>query len=153
MSKERQEIWRRLLSLSLNFCSVPVEKPFMYLKPPVSFLIITGFDTVENHRVGDDYCVRNNWELYELFNDMDVAKRINNQRFRWLGYIVRMDEDAPPKRVFDAVVGGHQRVGRQRTHWKHQVEEAVTLNGVTKWRRRAQSRGAWREALRPAETR
>ena len=26
MSKERQEIWRRLLSLSLYFCSVPVEK-------------------------------------------------------------------------------------------------------------------------------
>ena len=50
-------------------------------------------------RVGDDYRIRTNRELYELFNDMDVAKRINNQRF----HVVRMDEDAPPRRVFDAV--------------------------------------------------
>ena len=26
-----------------------------------------------------------------------------------------MDEDAPPRRVFDAVVGGHWRKGRPRT--------------------------------------
>ena len=73
-------------------------------------------------RVGNDYRIRTNRELYELFNDMDVAKRINNQRFRWLGHVVRMDEDAPPRRVFDAVVGGHRRVGRPRTYWKDQVE-------------------------------
>ena len=47
-------------------------------------------------RVGDDYHIRTNLELYELYNDMDVANRINNQRFRWVGHIVRMDEDAPP---------------------------------------------------------
>ena len=49
---------------------------------------------------------------------MNVAKRINNQRFRWLGHVVRMDEDAPPRRVFHAVVGVHPR-----TRWKDQVEE------------------------------
>ena len=32
--------------------------------------------------VGDDYRIRTNRELYELFNDMDVAKRINIQRNR-----------------------------------------------------------------------
>ena len=51
---------------------------------------------------GDDYRIRTNLEMYELFNDMDVAKRINNQRFRWLGHVFRMDEDAPQRRVFDA---------------------------------------------------
>ena len=40
---------------------------------------------------------------YELFNDMDVAKRINIQRFRWIGHVVRMDEDAAPRRVFEAL--------------------------------------------------
>ena len=33
-------------------------------------------------RVGDDYRIRTNRELHELFNNMDIAKRINNQRFR-----------------------------------------------------------------------
>ena len=36
---------------------------------------------------------------------------------------------------------------------KDQFEEALTSNGVTNWRRCAQSRGAWREALRQAEIR
>ena len=40
-------------------------------------------------RVGDDYRIRTNWELYELFNDMEVAKRINIQRFRWHGHVVK----------------------------------------------------------------
>ena len=99
-------------------------------------------------RVGDDYRIRTTRELYELFNDMDVAKRINNQRFRRLSHVVRMDEDAPPRRVFDAVVVGHRRLGPPRTRWKDQVKE-----GVTNRRRRAQSRGARRKALRQAETR
>ena len=29
-------------------------------------------------RVGDDYRIRTNRKLYEFFNDMDIAKRINN---------------------------------------------------------------------------
>ena len=66
-------------------------------------------------RVGDVYRIRNNRELYELFNDMDVANRINNQRFRWLGNVVRMDEDTPSRRVFlmrwlVAIVGWDDRV-------------------------------------------
>ena len=56
-------------------------------------------------RVGDDYRIQTNRELY----DMNVAKRINKQRFRWLGHVVRIDEDAAPKRVFDAVVAGYRR--------------------------------------------
>ena len=73
-------------------------------------------------RVGDDYRIRTNRELYEIFNEMDVAKRINNQRYRWLSHVVRMDENAFPRRVFE-VVGGHQRVGRPHTRWKDQVEK------------------------------
>ena len=69
------------------------------------------------------------------------------------GHIVRMVEDAPPRQVFDELVGGHRRVGRPRTRWKDQVGEALTSLGVTNWRRRAQSRVAWREALRQTETR
>ena len=53
-------------------------------------------------RVGDDFRIRFNSELYELLNDMDVVQRINIQRLRWLGHVVRMEEDAPARRVFDA---------------------------------------------------
>ena len=74
-------------------------------------------------RVGDDYRIRPDWiRLYGYYNDMDVAKRINIQRFRWFGHVVRRDEDAPPSLVFNAVVGDHRQQGRQRTRWKDHVE-------------------------------
>ena len=44
-------------------------------------------------RVGDDFRIRFNSELYEP---------LNIQRLRWLGQSVRMEEDAPTRRVFDA---------------------------------------------------
>ena len=56
-------------------------------------------------RVCNDFHIRFNSELYELLNDIDVVQRINIQRLRWLGYVVRMEEDAPVGRIFDAEVG------------------------------------------------
>ena len=89
------------------------------------------FDPV---RVGDDYRIRTYMEQYMLFNNMDVAKCINNKGFRWIGHVLLMDEDGPLR---PAVIDGRDdgvRVGR--------VEEALTSLGVTNWRRRVQSRGA-----------
>ena len=90
------------------------------------------FDPV---RFGDEHRIRTNREQYKIFNDM----------FRWFGHVVRMDEGASPRRVFDAVVGGHRQQRRPRTHWKDQAGEALTSLGVTNWRRRSQSIGAYRE--------
>ena len=56
--------------------------------------------------VGDDFHIRFNSELYELLNDIDVVQRINIQRLRWLGHVVRMEEDAPARRIFDAEICG-----------------------------------------------
>ena len=53
-------------------------------------------------RVGDNFRIRFNSELYELLNDIDVVQRINIQRLCWLGHVVRMEENAPARRVFDA---------------------------------------------------
>ena len=69
-------------------------------------------------RVGDDFRIRFNSELYELLNDMDVVQRINIQRLRWLGRVVRMEEDAPARRVFDAGICGSRRRGRSCIRWK-----------------------------------
>ena len=53
-------------------------------------------------QVGDDFRIRFNSKPYELLNDTDVVQRINNQRLRWPGHVVRMEENAPARRVFDA---------------------------------------------------
>ena len=63
-------------------------------------------------RVGDDFRIRYNSELYELLNELDVVQRINIQRLRWLGHVVRTEEDARAKRVFDASIYRSRRRGR-----------------------------------------
>ncbi|XP_044249360.1 uncharacterized protein [Drosophila takahashii] len=59
--------------------------------------------------VDDVYRIRYNHELYELYGDVDVASRVKSQRLCWLGHIARMDEDAPARKVFDAVIVGTRR--------------------------------------------
>ena len=34
-----------------------------------------------------------------LLKDINVVQRINIQRLRWLGHVVRMKEDAPARRI------------------------------------------------------
>ena len=60
-------------------------------------------------RVGDDFRIRSSSELYELLNGIDVEQRINIQLLRWLGHVVRMEKDAPARRVFDAGICGSRR--------------------------------------------
>ena len=64
--------------------------------------------------------------MYELLNDMVVVQRINNQRLRCLGHVVRIED---------------------------QIVEALSSIGVTNWRRRARRRDAWKDLLRQAEIR
>ena len=104
-------------------------------------------------RVGDDFRIRVNSELYEHLTDMDVVQRINNQRLRWLGHVVRMEKDAPARRVFDAGICGSRQRGRSCIRRKDQIEEALSSIGVTNWHRRAKSRSAWKDVLRQAEIR
>ena len=81
-------------------------------------------------------------ELYERLNDIDVVQRINIQRLRWLGHVVRMEEDATARREFDAAICGRRCRGRPCIRWKDQIEESLSSIAVTKWRRRARSSGA-----------
>ena len=107
-----------------------------------------NFDPV---RVGDDFRSRYNSELCELLNDMDVMQRFNIQRLRWLGHVVRVEEYASARRIFDAAIYGSQRRQRPCIRWKDQIEDALSSIGVTKWCRCARSRGAWKDILRQAE--
>nr|XP_043067135.1 uncharacterized protein LOC122321356 [Drosophila bipectinata] len=82
-----------------------------------------------------------------------LGVRVKSQRLRWLGHVARMDEDAPARKVFDAVIVGTRRRGRPLTRWQDQVMETLSTLGVTNWRRRAQDRDAWRHIALQAETR
>lgn len=56
---------------------------------------------------------------------------------RWLGHVVRMDEEAPVKMVFETRVD----VGRREEPWLRRMdqveEDLLAALGVTKWSRQA----------------
>ncbi|XP_062135135.1 uncharacterized protein LOC133844877 [Drosophila sulfurigaster albostrigata] len=59
------------------------------------------------------------------------------QRLRWLGHVVRMDEESPAQKVFEARVDyGRRRRGRPNLRWKDQVKQDLNLLGISNWRRR-----------------
>ena len=70
-------------------------------------------------RVGDDFRIRFNNELYELCNDIDIVQPINMQRLRWLGHDVRMEEDVPARRMRKSAEVGEKEdlvsVGRTKS--------------------------------------
>ena len=37
-----------------------------------------------------------------IYDDIDVVKRINIQRLRWLGHVLRMDSSNPVRKVFES---------------------------------------------------
>ena len=103
--------------------------------------------------VSGEYRIRWNHELYELFADMDIVKRVKIQRMRWLGHVARMHEDAKAKKVFRSdPSGGRRRRGRPHLRWKDQVLDNLTALGSSNWYQRAQSRGDWRSFLDSAKT-
>ena len=102
--------------------------------------------------VNNEYRRRMNQELYELYSDMDIVRRIRIQRLRWLGHVGRMNQDAPARKAFDNEYEGTRRQGRPRLRWKDQVQEDLKVLGVSNWRRHAQDRSAWKSTLRQAVT-
>ena len=71
------------------------------------------------------FCYRGEWrirwnqELYDIYDGIDVVKRIKIQRLRWLG---RMDSSKPVRKVFESEPGGGCRIqGRPPQRWAKQV--------------------------------
>ena len=90
-------------------------------------------------RAGDYFHIRFSNEMYEFLKVIDVLRRINIQRLRWLGHVTRMEDDTSARQMFDAEICTSRRRGQPCLRWKDQIEEAVSSIGVTNRRRRARS--------------
>ena len=72
--------------------------------------------------VNREYPSRMNHELYELYHDVELARRVNIRRLRWLGHAIRMDAQGPARMVFETdPADGSRRRRRPSTRWRDQV--------------------------------
>jgi hypothetical protein len=53
---------------------------------------------------------RYNHELYELFNEPDIAKYIKIKRLGWEGHVIRMDNNRTIKKVFNTKLIGIRKI-------------------------------------------
>jgi len=100
-------------------------------------------------REGDLYKSRSNAELYQLFNEADIVRRIKVNRLRWAGHVVRRPVEAPINKVFKSdFVDGKRSRGRPKNSWKEAVDRDSIAFGIDNWQVGANDRASFRRHLR-----
>ena len=95
---------------------------------------------------------RFNHELHQLYNEPDVVKFIKINRLRWLGHVLRMNEERVRLKVLNTNHDGNRRPGRPKIRWKDAVESDLKALRVDDWRTLARNRCDWRNMLEEAKT-
>ena len=92
-------------------------------------------------------------DIYHIYNDTTIVKRIKQQRLRWLGHVSRMDENNVARKVFEAVPQGVRSRGRPRLRWKDAVTADIRCitTHPEDWRNIAADRGEWRRLIRQSQ--
>jgi hypothetical protein len=97
---------------------------------------VTRWDRHRNEEVRD-WCGVN----------VSMAERVARGRLRWLGHVVRMNDERWPKIIFESNVIGNRRVGRPRTRWLDCVEGDCEERGINDFWEAAHDRSAWRRMI------
>ena len=92
---------------------------------------------------------------YEHISEMEIRRRsgiepvtqkIKRNRLRYLGHVMRMDENRLPKQALRWRPAGRRRVGRPKETWKRTVERIARTQDVSleQMEEMAQDRGQWK---------
>ena len=98
---------------------------------------------------GDLYKCRSNAEIYQLYRDADIVKRIKVDRLRWAGHVIRRPVEAPLNKVFKSdFVDGKRSRGRPKNSGKETVDRDSVAFGIGNWQTVASDRASFRRRLR-----
>jgi hypothetical protein len=68
--------------------------------------------------------------MYRLYDETDLVTTIRITRLRWAGYIVRMQDNLPCKKITLDKPEGRKRVGRPNLRWIDGVMRDAERLGV-----------------------
>lgn len=91
---------------------------------------------------------RTNKEIQEMYKTPCITSKIQAQRLRWLGHVVRMGGERIAKKVLLGGEGGKKKRGRPRKKWMDAVKEDLRQIGIEDWTRSARDRIKWRNIIR-----
>lgn len=95
----------------------------------------------------DEWRRRTNKELAEVYNEPNIGSVIRQSRLRWLGHLIRLDENRLTKIMFQQEPRGVNRRGRPRKSWMDGVKEDLNELGIIEWETLARNRKEWRKAI------
>ena len=90
--------------------------------------------------INNEWRIRTNAELEELYKAPKIVADIKAHRLRWLGHVERMGQHRVPKKVLNLKPEGTRSVGRPRQRWLDSVENDPRSLSIRNWRRLASSR-------------
>jgi hypothetical protein len=95
--------------------------------------------------------IKYNDELYGLYKDLDIVRVIKVARIRWLGHLVRMEENSPCKKITFLQPEGSRKKGRPKLRWLDSVLKDIKLLEVETWWKKARDRNIWRRIIKEAK--
>jgi hypothetical protein len=93
--------------------------------------------------------IRRNEELRELCKAPDLVADIKVKRLKWLGHVIRMDQEL--LKIFESKPEGRRNVGRPRLRWQDDVENDLRVMRVKRWRKKTQNRKEWASVIKEAK--
>jgi len=96
--------------------------------------------------------IRNNMEIDNLTEGVDIVRFIKAQRIKWLGHIQRMDRARQTGKLLDWKPMGTRPVGRPRQWWQEDVMKDLKKLKVKNWKEAAKDRRTWRDLAEKAKT-
>jgi hypothetical protein len=77
---------------------------------------------------------------YSLYKYLDIVRVIKVATIRWLGHLVRMEENSSCKKITFSQPDGSREKRRPKLRWLDSVLKDVNLLKVEAWRRKALDR-------------
>jgi hypothetical protein len=108
-------------------------------------------------RIYDPACENGVWrikysdELCSLYKDLDIVRVIKVTRFRWLGHLVRTEENSTCKMIAFSQPEGSRKKGRPKLRWIDSVSKDVKLLKVETWWKKARDRIIWVRIIKEAK--
>jgi len=98
-----------------------------------------------------EYRSRFNKELYDLYQEPDIATVLRVNRLRWAGHVIRRPIDAPVQKVTTSdFTEGKRSRGRPKSDWSGCVENDAKKLRICNWQRAAKDRTSFRKLLNAA---
>jgi len=96
--------------------------------------------------------IRNNMEIDTVIEGAGIMRFIKAQRIKWLGYIQRMDQAIPTRKLLDWKPMGTRPVGRTRQRWQEDVMEDLKKLKVKNWKKIAKDGRTGRNLAEKSKT-